>query len=104
MAEYDDGKVACTSTGVEIRWYYFPVGTKRVPYDRIREVRRCPAGRGRIWGTGDFVHWRNLDVSRLHKDTGLVLDTGSWPKPVITPDDPEAVIAVLTQRGVTVQQ
>ena len=104
MAEYDDGKVACTGTEILIRWYYFPAGTKRVPYDRIRQARVCPTGRGRIWGTGDFIHWRNLDVKRLHKDTGLVLEIGSWPTPVMTPDNPDEVIAALERHGVTVQR
>lgn len=98
--EYDDGRVACTADALLIRWYYFPAGTKRISYARIREVRRCPARRGRVWGSTDFVHWHNLDARRPHKETGLIIDTGRFIKPVITPDNADDVIAVLTRHGV----
>jgi hypothetical protein len=45
----------------------------------------------RIWGTGDFRHWFNLDVSRPRKHVALVLDVGGWVRPVITPDRPDEV-------------
>lgn len=100
--DYDDGLVACTGDALLIRRYYFPLATsKRVPYAEIRSVRRCAAGRVRLWGTGDFRYWRNLDVSRAHKDTGLVIDTGHRVTPVITPDDPDQVLQVLAAHGVT---
>lgn len=100
--DYDDGRVACTEDAVLIRWYYFPAGTKRVPYARIREVRPRPAAKGRIWGSNDLVHWYNLDPHRPRKDIGLVLDTGRFAKPVITPDEPDELVAALTRHGVTV--
>ncbi len=53
---YDDGRIACTDGGLLIRWYYFPVGTKRIPYDGIKRVVRDRVGQGRIWCTGDLVH------------------------------------------------
>lgn len=100
--DYDDGRVACTGDGLLIRWYYFPAGSKRVPWSKIRAVRPRPAARGRIWGSGDLVHWYNLDPHRPSKDTALVIDTGSVVKPVITPDSPEQLIAALTRHGITV--
>ncbi|MGH3502360.1 MAG: hypothetical protein ACRDQA_15950 [Nocardioidaceae bacterium] len=100
--DYDDGRVACTQDELLIRRYYFPVGSKRVPYEKIREVRSCPASKGRMWGSNDFVHWYNLDPHRAHKETGLIIDTGRPVKPVITPDDPDKVLAALTHHGVTV--
>lgn len=99
--DYDDGLVACADDALVIRRYYFPLGTsKQVPYSTIRSVRSCAAGKGRIWGSGDFIHWRNLDVHRPQKDTGLIIDTGRRIKPVITPDDPGEVIRVLSSHGV----
>lgn len=100
--DYDDGRVACTQDALLIRWYYFPAGAKRVPYSSIKEVRTCPASRGRIWGSGDLLHWYNLDPRRFHKSTGLIIDTGGRVKPVITPDDPEKALEALTGHGVTV--
>lgn len=99
--DYDDGLVSCQADALVIRRYYFPLATsKRVPYSSIRSVRSCAAGRGRIWGTGDFIHWRNLDVRRPKKEVGLVIDTGHRVKPVITPDDPDEVIRALVAHGV----
>jgi hypothetical protein len=99
--EYDDGLVACADDALIIRRYYFPMATsKRVPYADIRSVQRCAVGKGRIWGSGDFIHWRNLDVRRPQKDTGLMIDTGHRVKPVITPDNPDEVIKVLSSHGV----
>lgn len=100
--DYDDGLVACAADALLIRRYYFPLGTqKRVPYAEIRSAHRCPAAKGRIWGSGDLIHWHNLDTRRAHKDTGLIIDTGHLIKPVITPDDPDEVIKVLAGRGVS---
>ena len=104
--DYDDGRIACDADGITIRWYY-PWGAKRIPYTAIRSVERLPLtgvrrmGRGRIWGSGDFVHWWNLDPGRLRKEVALVLvlGTGATIRPTITPDDPDAVERVLRERS-----
>ena len=36
--EYRDRWIRCTDKHVAIRGYYFPWGTKRIPYDTIRGV------------------------------------------------------------------
>lgn len=93
---YDDGRIECDTTGINIGWYY-PWGAKRVPYCSIRAVERLPltglnkVRRWRIWGSGDFVHWWNLDPSRTRKEVALVLDVGRRVRPTITPDGPEVV-------------
>lgn len=100
--DYEDGRVSCDDRGVTIRGYYFPWGSKRIRYGDIREVDRrqmgALTGKGRIWGTGDFRHWLNLDPGRPRKDVALVLDVGRRVIPVITPDDPDTVEALLRQR------
>jgi hypothetical protein len=101
--EYDDGRVACDDSGLILRWYYFPAGTKRVPYSAIRTVHRRAARRGRIWGSSDFVHWYNLDPGRPRKTVELVIDSGRV-KPVITPTDPNGVIAALRRHGVDIAE
>ncbi len=99
-SSYDDGRIACDSTGINISWYY-PWGAKRVPYSSIRAVERLPltgvnkARRWRIWGSGDFVHWWNLDPSRTRKSIALVLDVDHRVRPTITPDAPEIVERIL---------
>lgn len=62
---YRDSRIECTPDGVSIRGYYFPWGTKRIPYDTIRGIERfelsAARGRWRIWGSGDLRHWANYD-------------------------------------------
>jgi hypothetical protein len=97
-ARYDDGRIACDDTGLTIRWYYL-WGSKRIPYRAIRSSRTYPLGvvRGkwRIWGSGDFVHWYNLDTSRPRKQTGIEIDTGGRVRQCITPDDVDAVAQII---------
>jgi hypothetical protein len=94
---YEDDQVACTETELVIKRYYFPSSPKRVPYSEIRAITRweltgvSAVRRWRIWGSGDFVHWWNLDPRRPRKSVALVLDVGRRVQPVITPDDPDAV-------------
>lgn len=99
---YRDRWISCTTDGLEVRGYYFPFGTKRIAYGAIRGVEVVPLtairGRWRIWGTSDFRHWFNLDPRRPRKQTALVLDLGAAVQPVITPDDPDAVAAILAQQ------
>lgn len=101
--EYDDGRVACATDGLRLRWYYFPWGTKHIPYDRIRGVRRVDigafTGRARIWGTANPRYWANLDPARPKKKVGLIVDTGRRVTPFITPDYPDRVEAELRERA-----
>ena len=96
-----DRWIECIADAVLIHGYYFPWGTKRVPYQSIREVRRVPigtfTGRGRIWGSTTLRYWASLDPSRPGKKTALILDTGHRILPFITPDDPGAVAAAISE-------
>lgn len=100
-ALYDDGRIACDEDGIVIGWYY-PWGAKRIPYGAIRSAKLFPLrairGKWRVWGSGDFVHWYNLDGRRPNKQTGIEIDTGGRVRPCITPDDPEAVQAIIEGR------
>lgn len=102
-AAYNDGKIECTPNELRIHGYYFPSGTKNVPYSSIQRVLRVQIsavrGKWRIWGTGNPKYWLNLDPGRPKKEVGLVLDIGKPVKPVITPDDPDAVEAILRERA-----
>jgi hypothetical protein len=101
---YRDRWITCTPDEVVVRAYYFPWGSKRIPYASIRSVRRVAmgafSGRGRIWGTADPRYWASLDPRRPSKTAALVLDLGRRIRPVLTPDDPDAVAAVLREHGV----
>ncbi|MGH9056554.1 MAG: hypothetical protein ACRDYY_11940 [Acidimicrobiales bacterium] len=97
---YDDGRIACGDDALVIRMYYL-WGAKTIPYTAIRSVAKRPltevTGKWRIWGSGDLVHWWNLDPKRPRKQTALVIDLGKRIVPMITPDDPDAVERVLTE-------
>jgi len=103
-ALYDDGSVRLDGDALTIRRYYFPWGTsKRIPYERIRNVREWRmdplTGKGRLWGSGDLRHWLPLDLGRPRRETALILDVGGWVRPVITPDDPAQVLAILRRHA-----
>jgi hypothetical protein len=96
---YADRWITCTDDAVSIRGYYFPWGTKRIPYDAIRAIRRVEigafTGRGRIWGTASRRYWASLDPRRPRKRTALILDVGRRVQPFVTPDDPAAFEAAV---------
>ena len=56
-------------------------------------------GRARLWGTANPRYWANLDLKRMRKSVGLVLDLGARVKPVITPDDCDAVEQIIRERA-----
>ena len=92
VSTYQDPRIECTDTGVRIRWYY-PWGSKHVPYAAIRSVDRFSLtplrGKLRIWGTGTFRSWANLDPGRPGKSAGFYLQTGHHIRPLVTPDKPD---------------
>jgi hypothetical protein len=102
--DYDDGTIACGLDALVIRRYYL-WGAKTIPYATIRGVSVLPltglnrVRRWRIWGSGDFVHWWNLDPARPGKSEALVLDVGRRVRPTITPDAPAEVQRVITERA-----
>jgi len=92
---YDDGRIVCGHDRLEIHSYYFPFGSKVVPYAQIRGLQRIQikgawTGRWRLWGTGNPRYWANLDISRRKKRVGFVVDLGRLVSPIVTPDDPDA--------------
>lgn len=97
---YDDGHIRCDDSQLVIRWYYL-WGAKRIPYSKIQEVSRKPLtlyrGKWRIWGSGDLVHWWNLDGQRPTKSEALILNVGGRVLPSITPDDVDRVEEILTR-------
>jgi hypothetical protein len=122
VAGYDDGRVACTDTELILRSYYGPFISRRIGYDAIHEVHEVPnRWKHRSGGSGDFVHRLNWDPRRKRKDRALIIylkNTTSTDrvsplrtpgdtevrivKPVITPDDPDAVISEFSAHGIRV--
>lgn len=100
---YEDQHVVCDSDALTLKRYYFPFGSKRIPYAEIRRVDEEPmgwlTGKLRIWGMGPLPVWFHLDLDRPGKDRCIVLDLGGLVKAAITPDDHAAVLALLRERA-----
>jgi hypothetical protein len=101
---YDDGTIVCGPDRLEIRGYYFPFGTKTIPYAQVTGLRRVEingllSGRWRLWGTGNPRYWANLDLRRPRKKVGFVVDLGRRVSPVVTPDRPDDFEAVFRGRA-----
>ena len=77
MLSYTDRWIGCHETAIVVRAYYFPWGTKRIPYDSIRSAVIVPIGpglgKGRIWGTTNPSLWASLDPQRSSKHEALIL-------------------------------
>ena len=95
---YADRWIRCTDTGIAVRGYYFPWGTKHIPYGAVRGTERvdlsAARGRARIWGTANPGYWASFDPGRTRKKQAVVLDLGTKVRPFLTPDDPDAFEAV----------
>jgi hypothetical protein len=107
MALYGDRWISCDDQAITIRAYYFPWGSKRIPYGKIRSAVVVPiaarSGRARIWGTANPTLWASLDPRRPSKGRALILDIGSRIRPFLTPDDIDAVVQIIQGKaGVTV--
>jgi hypothetical protein len=105
VEDYDDGRVALTDRDILIRRYY-TWRNKRIDYDAILEVREVPLAamgwRVKEHGSDDNRHWFNADPNRSRKVFALVIYLDEKIRPVITPDDPDLVISILTAHGVKV--
>lgn len=100
---YEDKHVVLDDDAMTIFNYYFPMGSKRIPYYKILGFQDYHlggmwSGRYRLWGTMDFRHWFNFDPARSRKNRLICLETGEWFEPTITPEDPEKVLQILRQR------
>ncbi|QZZ21112.1 hypothetical protein J5X98_00940 [Leptothermofonsia sichuanensis E412] len=99
---YEDDYIVCDDDALTIHWYYFPIGSKRIPYGSIRHITEEPigvwTGAGRIWGMGLSPDWFHLDPKRPFKTRCIVIDDGNWVKSVITPDNHDAVFRILQRK------
>ena len=99
---YEDSVLVCDDDAITIKTYYFPVGSKRIPYRNIQSFESFSmgplTGQYRIWGMGLSPHWLHLDIARPRKTEALILDLGSWVKPLLTPDDCAAVRSILKDK------
>lgn len=103
-ATYRDTWIRCTDDAIRIRGYYFPWGTKKIPYGSLtaaQRVRLGPAtGQLRLWGTANWTVWAGLDPGRMRKSEGVLLDVGRRVRALVTPADVGAFLAALDAHDV----
>ena len=94
MTDYHDRWIDCVGGEIRIRGYYFPWGTKRIPYSSVRRLERVQLsamrGQFRIWGTANPRYWASFDPRRRSRRVGFVVDLGKAVSSFVTPDDPDA--------------
>jgi hypothetical protein len=99
---YEDRRLVLDDDAMTIHDYYFPRGSRRIPYREIRGFEEYTmsllTGKLTLWGTLDLVHWFHLDASRPQKHKAISVNLGAWVRPVVTPDDTEAVLRILRQK------
>lgn len=98
---YHDGRVTLDRDHITLHGYYLPFGRKRIPYGEIRQVHEWPlTGQRayRVHGVGRPRVWYPRDARRGERTVGLLLDIGNWLRPVVTPDQPAKVAALLRDR------
>jgi hypothetical protein len=101
---YSDGLLDITDDAVVLKRYYFPFGSKRVPFSDIEhiasEVPTFLNGKWRLWGTGTFTTWFPLDWRRPLRDRlfFMTLSDGSW-RIGFTAEDSKRVSEIFMQKG-----
>ena len=88
--------VKCYSDYFVISLYYFPFGSKKIRYDRIRscELRRMADGDMfdyKLWGMALSPIWWHCDFSRLSREYFVLIDANQWPMIGITMDDQDII-------------
>ena len=69
---FEDHHVKITDNEVVIKFYYYPIGTKKViPMDKIRdvEVKKLGWAKGSLWGMDGMKwgYWLAADLERFNK-------------------------------------
>jgi len=102
---YEDQHVVCDHSALTIKQYYFPFGSKRIPYADIKKLEMVDlgwfTGKLRIWGMGLSPYWFHLDVDRPKKQKAIIIDSGEWLKSVLTPEHISQVHQILVQHTQT---
>ncbi|PKL74793.1 MAG: hypothetical protein CVV27_18690 [Candidatus Melainabacteria bacterium HGW-Melainabacteria-1] len=99
---YEDKYLVCDDDAITIKEYFFPFGSKRILYNKIKKVSEQDlgvfSGRYRIWGMDLSPYWYHLDFERPKKRRAIALDTGELIKPTLTPEQHDMVLAVLKEK------
>ncbi len=92
---YQDPSITITDEEITIGKYYFPsTQAKVIAWKEVMgfsaKALTAANGRYRLWGMGLHGYWFNWDW-RFKKQYMIVINTGHFTKPAITPDDFDTV-------------
>ena len=105
--DYSDSLVEVSEKGIQFRNYYFPVGSKSVPFADITSIEGKPStirnGKWRLWGTGDFMTWFPRDWKRPRRSRIFFLRLASQKIRIgFTVENVERFIDAVNSVGVSV--
>jgi hypothetical protein len=97
---YEDTQIIISEDKLEIKRYYFPVGTsKTIKFSEIKNIEEIDLtlfnGKGRLWGMSLAQYWYNWDNNRFWRKKAIVIHLGKTINPAITPDNYNEVIKIL---------
>lgn len=104
---YSDSLVDISDDAITLRRYYFPFGSRRIPFSEIERINSDDPtllnGRWRIWGTGTFRTWFPLDWERPLRDRIFFVTLANrWGRIGFTVEDSKRVARILKQGGLQV--
>lgn len=100
---YEDTQIIIYDNKLEIKRYYFPIGTSKViNFSEIKKIGEMDLhignGKGRIWGMSLAPYWYNWDNNRFWRKKAIVIDLGKNVNPAITPDNNDEVMRILKSK------
>ena len=104
-AIYEDRLVQVFSDSILLKNYYlFSVGSKRIPFDRIRTITvekpTLFTGKWRLQGSGDLRTWFPLDAERPKRDkVFLVTLLDKRTRIGFTVEHSDEVLRILKEKG-----
>ena len=101
---YSDALVDINEQSIRLKNYYFPFGSRRVPFSEIiAVVVKEPTllnGKWRRWGSGNLCTWFPPDLRRPWRDSIFIIQLASgWRRIGFTVEDSGRVRQILSEMG-----
>jgi hypothetical protein len=108
QSAYSDSLVEVSQTGIQFRYYYYPIGTKFVRFSDILRLEKRPPtlsnGKWRLWGTGDFRTWFPKDWRRPQRSCIFLLRLATQKTRIgFSVENPEKFMEVIKSKGLKIE-